>query len=236
MLHEVELIDMVERQRFGVEYQPIVDAISGEVIGYEALARFFDAQGSYIPPLNVFRALHDSPLMLAQVELQLKRLQLRFRPDDSLLFLNLDPHAFSLLQNADGSHALMNMLQKSSSLVMELIENTDVNEARISNEVSELLRQAGISSALDDVGAPGTMVALNILNDVDYIKFDRYWLQPESEKMHVLLKSLISFAQNSGKKTILEGVESPEDLAQGVNWGVDYIQGYFYRELFIEAR
>ena len=235
MLNEVELIEMVERQRFGVAYQPIIDAISGEVMGYEALARFFDAQGRYVPPLDVFRALHHSPLMLAQVELQLKRLQLRFRPDASRLFLNLDPHAFSMLQHADGSHALMHMLGNSQNLVMELIENTDINEAKISNDVSELLRQAGIPIALDDVGAPGTMIALNILNDVDYIKFDRYWLQPQSEKMHALLKSLIGFAQNTGKQTVLEGVENPEDLANAVNLGVDYIQGYFYQELFIQA-
>ena len=232
MLNDVQLIEMVERQRFGVEYQPIVNAINGEVIGYEALARFYDEAGNPLSPINVFRALHDSPLMLAQVELQLKRLQLRFRPKAHLLFINLDPHAFSTL-NQDGENALMQMLKGHSNLVVELIENTDVNDAQMSNEVSALFHQAGISIALDDVGAPGTMIALNILNGVDYIKFDRYWLKKESEPMHALLKSLISFAQNTKKKTVLEGVESAEDLATAVQLGVDYVQGYFYRELFV---
>jgi EAL domain-containing protein (putative c-di-GMP-specific phosphodiesterase class I) len=236
MNNNVQLIEMVERQRFGVEYQPIIDATSGAVFGYEALARFFDQSGANISPLDVFCALHDSPLMLAQVELQLKRLQLRFRPDGSPLFINLDPHAFSMLKDTSGGNELLNRLQNESSLVVELIENTDVNDAQMSNEVSNLFHQAGISIALDDLGAPGTMVALNILNDVDYIKFDRYWFNPQSESMRPLLKSLIGFAQDNGKKTVLEGVENAEDLAKAVNLGVDYVQGYFYRELFIQEK
>lgn len=234
MLSDVQLIEMVERQRFGVEYQPIISVISGEVKGYEALARFFDHQGTPVPPLEVFRSLHDSPLMLAQVELQLKRLQLRYNPSNELLFINLDPHAFAILDQADGTNAMMKMLQNQDNLVVELIENTDVNDANMSNTVSELFHNAGISIALDDVGAPNTMVALNILNDVDFVKFDRFWLSEKSKGMESLLKSLISFAQATQKKTVLEGVETPEDLATARQLGVDYVQGFFYKELFIQ--
>lgn len=236
MKNNVQLIEMVERQRFGVEYQPIIDTNSGEVFAYEALARFFNPAGDHISPLQVFCALHDSPLMLAQVELQLKRLQLRFRPDHYPLFINLDPHAFSMLKDSSGGNELLRRLGNEDSLIVELIENTDVNDAQMSNEVSDLFHQAGISIALDDVGAPGTMVALNILNDVDYIKFDRFWFNPNSESMLPLLKSLIRFARDSGKKTVLEGVENAEDLAKAVNLGVDYVQGFFYRELFIQEQ
>lgn len=236
MKNNVQLIEMIERQRFGVEYQPIIDTNSGEVFAYEALARFFDPAGDNISPLQVFCALHDSPLMLAQVELQLKRLQLRFRPDPYPLFINLDPHAFSMLNDSFGGNELLRRLSNEHSLIVELIENTDVNDAQMSNEVSDLFHQAGISIALDDVGAPGTMVALNILNDVDYIKFDRFWFNPNSESMLALLKSLIRFARDSGKKTVLEGVENAEDLAKAVNLGVDYVQGFFYRELFIQEQ
>ncbi|MFY0676695.1 MAG: EAL domain-containing protein [Neptuniibacter sp.] len=200
MKNNVQLIEMVERQRFGVEYQPIIDTNSGEVFAYEALARFFNPAGDHISPLQVFCALHDSPLMLAQVELQLKRLQLRFRPDHYPLFINLDPHAFSMLKDSSGGNELLRRLGNEDSLIVELIENTDVNDAQMSNEVSDLFHKAGISIALDDVGAPGTMVALNILNDVDYIKFDRFWFNPNSESMLPLLESLVRFARDSGKK------------------------------------
>ena len=112
----LELLDLVEQQRFGVEYQPLIDAHTGDILGYEALARFYHADGRAIPPLDVFQVLHDSPLMLAQVELQLKRLQMRYRPEGVALFLNLDPHAFSVCTDADGSgqNAMVNLLKGNS--------------------------------------------------------------------------------------------------------------------------
>ena len=235
----LELLDLVEQQRFGVEYQPLIDAHTGDILGYEALARFFDCNGGTILPLDIFQLLHDSPLMLAQVELQLKRLQLRYRPEGVALFLNLDPHAFSMCTDKDDPNvnAMANLLKGHQDLVVELIENTDVNDAKISNDVSEMMRKQGIAIALDDVGAPGSMVAMNILSEVDYIKFDRSWLRDElTENLLLLIKSVINFARLSGKKTVLEGVESAEDLATAVNLGIDYVQGFFYRELFIQKR
>lgn len=228
------LLELVEQQRFGVEYQPIIDTCSGAVVGYEALARFFDAQGGAVAPLEVFKVLHESPLMLAQVELLLKRLQMRYRPDTYPLFLNIDPHAFAVFGQDDSNNAMATMLTSSADVVIELIENTDVNDASMNNDVAKVMRDQGFSIALDGVGAPDTMISLNILSDVDYIKFDRHWLcGNNTPSMQQLLKSLISYAQLSGKKTVLEGVESPEDLAYAVNIGVDLVQGFFYRELFI---
>ncbi|WP_420555049.1 EAL domain-containing protein [Neptuniibacter marinus] len=232
----LELLELVDRQRFGVEYQPIIDTCSGAVIGYEALARFFNHQGDLVAPLYIFQLLHDSPLMLAQVELQLKRLQIRFRPKNSTLFLNLDPHAFSVFGPAESENVMAKMLTDNQDLVIELIENTDLNDAHISNEVATFMHHKGVAIALDDVGAPGTMVSLNILSNVDFIKFDRHWISDDScqsKSMKQLFKSLIGYAQLSGKKTILEGVESAEDLAYAAKIGVDYVQGFFYKELFI---
>lgn len=228
------LLELVEEQRFGVEYQPMIDTLNGNVIGYEALARFFTKEGNSIPPLDIFQALHDSPLMLAHTELQLKRLQLRHRPRDVLLFLNLDPHAYSVFSQDNRGNAMVDMLSGHKDLVIEIIENTDVNDARISNELSQVMHDEGFAIALDDVGAPGTMVSLNILSDVDFIKFDRSWLKtcPKTD-MHQLLKCMINYARGCGKKTVLEGVETAEDLAIAVNLGIDYVQGFFYRELFI---
>lgn len=232
-----ELLDIVERQRFGVEYQPIIDVHTGEIIAYEALARFYNSVGDSIPTLQMFCALHDSPLMLAQVELHLKRLQLRYRPEGQLLFLNLDPHAYAELGQQASGNSLVEMLAGHKELVVEIIENTDVNDARISTSLSNVMREMGFSIAIDDVGAPDTMISLDILQEVNFIKFDRAWLNGnQTDNATQLLKSLIGFAQLSGKKTVLEGVETAEDLALASKLGVDYVQGFFYKELFIETR
>lgn len=233
------LLELITQQRFGVEYQPLIDTLTGSVMGYEALARFYCSDDRPLSPLTVFKLLHDSPLMLAQVELHLKRLQVRYRPDDLPLFLNLDPHAFAIFSEVTqgGSNEFISLLRGHSGLVIEIIENTDVNDATISQQMSELMREQGFSIALDDLGAPGSMVSLTILSEVDFIKFDRSWLkETQNDSMQLLLRSVINFARLSGKKTVIEGVETAEDLAKAVNLGIDYVQGFFYQELFVTQR
>lgn len=236
-LTPTNLLDIIEWQQFGVEYQPLIDINSGEIIAYEALARFYLPGGISVSASEIFCALHESPLMLAQVELNLKRLQLRYRPKSVPLFINLDPHAFAVLGTPAQGNKLLEMLAEQQDLVVEIIENTDVNDARISTELAAVMREMGFAIAMDDVGAADTMISLDILSEVNYIKFDRAWLQTEKTDNAIqLLKSMIAFARNSGKKTVLEGVETAADLAVAGRLGVDYVQGFFYRELFIEER
>ena len=47
-LHSHELLDILLNRRFGVEYQPLVDTQSGETIGFEALSRFYRANGETV--------------------------------------------------------------------------------------------------------------------------------------------------------------------------------------------
>ncbi len=56
-LHPHEALDILLRQRFGVEYQPIVDTASGDIAGFEALARFWRADGTPVAPDLMFGLL-----------------------------------------------------------------------------------------------------------------------------------------------------------------------------------
>ena len=76
MLSSDLLLSIIEKQAFGVEYQPIITLDNQAIFAYEALSRFFDDDQQPIRPDLVFAALHDSPLTLHQVELAQKKLQL----------------------------------------------------------------------------------------------------------------------------------------------------------------
>jgi EAL domain-containing protein (putative c-di-GMP-specific phosphodiesterase class I) len=75
-----QLLDLMRARRYGVEYQPIVELSGGEIIAYEALARFYAVDGQPLAPKPVFDALHASPLSLYHVEYDMKQLQLATRP------------------------------------------------------------------------------------------------------------------------------------------------------------
>ena len=48
----------------------------------------------------------------------------------------------------------------------------------------------------------------------------------------LLVEALINYAHSAGKKVILEGVETLDDLHFAKQLNVDLVQGFYYRELF----
>lgn len=226
------LYDLIQNQRFGVEYQPIIDLKSGDIRAWEGLARFYDAESQPLRPDLVFEALHADELSLFNIEYQMKWLQLTSAPQGDDLFLNIDPHAFALF-GSDERNPLLELLKGKSNLVVEIIENTDASDAIYSSGMGKAYREHGLQIALDDIGAPDSMLSFDILLSVDYLKLDRSWIKNQKKANYEhLLKALCQFAKDSGKKLVLEGVERQEDLDFAHQLEVDYVQGFLYRELF----
>lgn len=226
------LYDLIQNRRFGVEYQPIIEMKSGEIAAWEGLARFYESSGDPLRPDLVFEALHADEMSLFNMEYQMKWLQLTSAPVGDGLFLNIDPHAFALF-GGDERNPLLELLKGKSHLVVEIIENTDASDALYSSGMGKAYRDHGLKIALDDIGAPNSMLSFDVLLSVDYLKLDRSWIKNKRKDNHEhLLHALCNFARASGKKLILEGVENEADLRFAQHLGVDYIQGFLYRELF----
>lgn len=226
------LLAVLGVEHCGVEYQPIIGLHDQKVYAYEALARFYRKNNESVSPLSVFQSLHSNPQLLGKTELQLKLHQIRFAPEGTELFINLDPHAVT-----DEVHGLlMALLEQKENLVVELIENTDLLDSKASIELLQALRGKGINCALDDVGARESMLSIDLMVAVDYLKFDRRWLnlldQPKYEE---LLRCLLNFARAAGRTTILEGVETQQQLARVQQYPLDYIQGFLFRDQFIHT-
>lgn len=231
--HEMEqLYDLIEYQRYGVEYQPIICTRSGEILAYEALARFFTSDGQQLSPMTVFDLLHDEIPLLSKVELDLKKLQIDYAPSHYDLFLNIDPHAIE--DAPDLQHnLLLQQLVSQPNIVVELIENSDIHDARAAMKLHERLKANGTTTALDDIGADHALLSLEILSMVDYMKFDRSWPEKLNMQRYALLfKSMLDYACLAGKQTVLEGIETKEMLSIACDYGIDRIQGFLYRSLF----
>lgn len=230
------LLDLIEQHRFGVEYQPIVSMNDESIIGYEALARFYGMSGEFLSPQLVFDLLHTSPLSLFQVEYKMKQLQLSHAPKNSgRLFVNLDPDAFQV-GNSDEINPLVLLLAEHSNIVVEIIENSNINDAEMSEAMVSAFSGSNVELALDDIGAPHTMLSLPIMLTVDFLKFDRSWLEHIENPVHCsALRHLVTFARESKKLTILEGIENESHLSFAKQMGFDYVQGFLYQHLFIQS-
>ncbi len=232
------LLDLMANQRYGVEYQPLLDPRSREVFAYEALSRFYLPDGQSLPPHRVYAALHDNPLSLFQVELQLKHLQLIHAPTDSPVFVNLDQDAYHACGRHGSDNPFLQLIRDHAgrTTVVELIENTEINDALVSMTMINAFAELGVPTAIDDVGAPHSMISLAIIQRVEYLKFDRHLLRErQDEQTMALVRALMDFARQTGKQVVFEGIESETDLEYARRLGADYVQGYLFRDRFIHA-
>ena len=234
MLPAAVLLDLLEQKPFAVEYQPLVSSQEFNIIGYEALARFQSISDKAPPPDAVFESLHNSPLSLFQLEIAMKTLQIELAPKEGLLLLNLDPHAAQAWGELSLDNPLIKALCKRENTVVELIENTSISDARLCAQLSQTLKSEGTLLALDDVGAADSMLSFQVLETVDIIKLDKSWAQRLDNQQAVhLLNSIIQYAQNTNKLSVLEGIETEQQARRARSLGIDYLQGYLFKSQFI---
>lgn len=236
MLPSLLLIELMENKNYGVEYQPIINMNDQEIYAFECLSRFYDNKRNLIPPDLVFGSLHKSPLSLFQVEYEQKKLQLLNAPDHKKIFINLDQDSFYACGIEGENNPFVGLLSgyATNDIIVELIENSEVNDARMSLAMIDSLSRNKIQTAIDDVFNPQSLISTAVLQLVDFIKLDRYVVtRKQDEDFLRLVKSIIDYAHLAGKKIVLEGIENKDDLLFAEQLNADYVQGYLYRDRFI---
>lgn len=229
------LLDLIETQRFGVEYQPIVDVRTGEVVSYEALSRFYTADGVPIRPDHVYASLHANPFSLYLVEYAQKKLQISNRPLSVPVFVNLDQDAFfaSGLEGEQNPFVKLIREQQDNSVVVELIENSEINDALLSLAMIETFSLMGVKTALDDLCNPKSKLSIAVLQLVDVVKLDRHVLTKRGDQNYMtFVQKMIEFAHAAKKNVVLEGIETASDLEFARELGVDCIQGFYFSSMF----
>ncbi|GIU23627.1 diguanylate phosphodiesterase [Shewanella colwelliana] len=217
----------------GCEYQPLVNAQTGTIYGYEALARFVTPNNNPIAPNQVFDRLHHHPALLTQVELAAKQLQIAHSNPNLALFVNLDPHAVDL----ENLPLFIREFVTHRHLTVEIIENTCVNDAQKSEKLVTQLHLSQINTALDDIGAPHAMLSLALMSQVSCLKFDMSWLnQLACSQQRYLIQSLVQYGKFAGKLTILEGIETAKQLNTAQELGIDLVQGFLFKTDFVTAK
>lgn len=222
----------VDGSHFGVEYQPIVELATRVPCAYEGLARFHAPDGARLQTEKVFAWLHNDPVRLTEVERELKHLQVSRAPS-APLFLNLDPDSHALARD-NGSPLLDALSGHGARVIVEVVESMALSDAGRIRRMVDDVKCAGFDVALDDLGAANALVSLESLVAVDVLKFDRSVVRSVANvRYRALVESLVAVARRIGIRTVLEGIEVPEDLALADALGVDLVQGYLFRDDFI---
>ncbi len=236
LLREIrEAYDKKEIQAF---FQPIHDAISGRMICAEALSRWVKADGTVIMPGDYIPVLEESDAicehdwyMLEQVCSVLKEQKEAEIPQVKVSVNFSRKHIFDkdfvkhLCEIADGYGVEHGMIQA------EITETAlcDNSPEEVDGFIRSI-REKGFSVAMDDFGSG--MSSLSMVKDVtmDTLKVDRSLLSKncEDEKERIVLESILDFARRLKLITVVEGVETKEQLGFLRTCGCKMIQGHLF--------
>ncbi|GAA0818583.1 hypothetical protein GCM10009111_21450 [Colwellia asteriadis] len=170
-----------------------------------------------------------------QVEYQQKKLQLSYAVNGSDIFVNLDQDSYFSSGIINGNNPFLKLFKEfqKAEVVVELIENSEINDAIMSLAMIDNLAKNNIRTAIDDVCNPQSMISTSVIQLVKYIKLDKYVLKNRANQNFMLLvESIINYAHSAGKQVILEGVETADDLALAKTLNIDFVQGFYYQEQF----
>ena len=200
-------------------FQPIVD-MGGGLFGYEALSRF---PGIDEPVNEVFARAHRHGLGIA-LELAAIAAALRVGPPPhrAALTLNLSFAALTSDRLWDAIPTDM------TGLIIEITEHEMIGDEDAVLDAVERLRARGALIAIDDAGVGYGGLALLLTVRPDFIKLDRSIVHGVSgdRTRGALIQAMARFAQETGTRICVEGVELDTDLVYLMGLGVDLAQGY----------
>jgi diguanylate cyclase (GGDEF)-like protein len=202
-------------------FQPLVSLATGQVAGYEALARFPhpparrpDEWFAVAQRVGLGPALEARALRAAT--------EARGRPAGTFLTFNLSASA---LMSDEAIAALPIDL---SDIVIEITENERVGDDDALAIRLEPLRKRGARIAVDDAGAgySGLQQVMRIQPDI--IKLDRSLVAnvDSDPAKAALIDSFVRFARRTGSTVCAEGIETPEELKVLADLDVTYGQGF----------
>jgi EAL domain-containing protein (putative c-di-GMP-specific phosphodiesterase class I) len=237
---EPDLLEVIMMQRFGTEYQPIIDLQSGEVEGYQASARFWGKDGGIVDAEEVFAYLRRNPSLHLHTELQLKKLQIaQFPANAGWLMLDLDID--SLMQGGDTlDNPFLLVFREHAWTERELVINLAGQSAADPESLQcaiALLQQSGAALALKDMGASLSTFSLSSFLDASIIKLDRsVWRLMKQESAQAIVGWLVSAARRIGVQTVMSGINNCEQLEWARKLGVDNVQGRLFERQAMQAR
>ena len=206
-------------------YQPIFDLHSGQITGFESLARFADSPVR--TPDLWFDDAHEAGLGI-ELELRAVEIALSALPrfsENTDLAINASPDTVL-------DHRFAQMLDRLPSLnrvVLEITEHSAVERYEAMGARLKAYRERGLRIAVDDAGA-GYASFKHILNlGPDLIKLDMSLTRDinADPARRALAAALIHFCCDTGSQLIAEGVETAAEVATLMELGVKKAQGFF---------
>ncbi len=233
-----KLRDAIDDDRLVLFSQPVVRFTDREPVHHEVLVRLIDEEGKIILPGN-FIELAESLGLIREIDMLVVRKLIKYLQTDDRInqkiryFVNLSRVSIS---DQSWIKTFIAMLKETkvnpSQLVFEITETAAMSEIDVTLNFIRILKEMGCRFALDDFGAGFSSFYYLKRFEIDYLKIDGSFIRDLStdENNRVFVKALNDVAKGMNKQVIAEWVETPEALKLLVDMGIQYGQGYLFRQ------
>lgn len=232
---EKRLQDAIIMQNFALFYQPQYNAKTGQLRGCEALIRWKDNDGSFIPPMKFIPLAEKSggiiPIGQWVIRTAVSKLEEWRQKYNFNGIMSINISAIQLKKD-NFVDDLIRFLRSADidpeNLEIEITESVLIERtSEIIEKVSQM-RQFGLKIALDDFGTGFSSLSYLRSLPISTLKIDKSFIDTviSDDTTGIITESVVNMVRRLGLETIAEGVEEEDQMDFLKKISCDNIQGF----------
>ncbi|WP_066482652.1 MULTISPECIES: EAL domain-containing protein [unclassified Sphingomonas] len=231
---EIELRSALDRDELHLAYQPVVDAGTGALTGFEALLRWTHPEMGVISPAKFVPLAEDARLIAPIGDWVLRTACAEAVKWGEPVRVAVNVSA-EQLHNPGFVNVVADTLMRTGlppgRLELEVTESAFMREGTGAVQVLERILDLGVRLSLDDFGTGYSSLGYLSRTRFTSIKIDRSFVQAASkgEKEAIaIIRAVVALAQSLGMATTAEGVETEDEHRMVQALGCTKVQGYYF--------
>jgi EAL domain-containing protein (putative c-di-GMP-specific phosphodiesterase class I) len=235
---EAELRRALANHEFRVAYQPRIECTSGDLAGFEALARWIHPERGLVMPDEFIPLMESSGLIDLLTDTVLDQALGWFSGfpagrDDAyagvVLSINLSAQIFADPTFLDRVTALcVTFGVAPERIIFEVTETNHMDDSVASLDLMTRIRMKGFQLSIDDFGTGYSSLLQLVRLPFSEIKVDKSFVTAalRSVEARTVVKSIVDLGRSLGLKSAAEGVEDTQTLDLLRRIGCDLAQGF----------
>jgi diguanylate cyclase (GGDEF)-like protein/PAS domain S-box-containing protein len=230
---ETDLRKALASAQFEVFYQPIVDVLTKEVAGFEALLRWHHPERGMVSPMEFIPLAEDIGVLgpIGAWVLKQACAEAAKWPKDISIAVNLSPCQFkSRALVLDVASALGTSGLAPHRLELEITESVLLQDTDATLSVLDELRGLGVRIAMDDFGTGYSSLSYLRKFQFDKIKIDQSFVRDLTDNPDsvAIIRAISALGTSLGMTTTAEGVETGAQLRMLEAEGCNEVQGFLF--------
>lgn len=225
-----DLRSAVNRGELLLHYQPQMN-MSGEALGFEALARWQCPKRGMVPPSTFIPIAEESSLIISMGEWVLREAcrEAASWPKPLTIAVNVSAVQFRRGNLSMLVHSiLLETGLAPGRLELEITETVMVNDFSRAVSILNQLKSLGVRIAMDDFGTGYSSLSYLRSFRCDKIKIDRTFVYDLEQNHHSrsIVRAVIGLGRSLDLPILAEGVETEAQFAFLAREGCEEVQGY----------